>query len=157
MFGCLFGLLSCLVTRTTLLIATLLSTIQRNLHLCFNPQNRASTVTSRRGAVKPPSSLRVELPISIGPSTGPDPPKSGVCFDVVSFHPKVPAVSVKLPSEAMIRRRFARNARHTATSSAICSNWKRSRRYQGGSCDMYSARDVSDPGARGRYGMGGVR
>ena len=121
------------MTSTTLLIATLLSAIHLNLHLCFNPQNRASTVANKRGAVKPPSLLRVELPISIGPLTGPDPSKSGLCCDLVSFHPKVPAESVKLPSDAMIRRCFARNARHTSPSSASCSKWKRSRRYQGGS------------------------
>jgi hypothetical protein len=36
----------------------------------------------RRGAVKPPSSLRVELPMSMGPSIGPEPWKSVLCLSV---------------------------------------------------------------------------
>ena len=82
--------------------------------------------------MKPPSSLQVELPISIGPSTGPDPSNSGTCFDVVSFQPNVPALSVRLPSDAMMSRFLARKAFHTSTSLAICSKSKRSLRYHVG-------------------------
>ena len=58
--------------------------------------------TSNSGPVKPPSSLLVELPISIGPSMGPDPKKIVTWLEVVSFQPKVPAVGRRLPSDAMV-------------------------------------------------------
>lgn len=75
----------------------------------------------RSGAVNPLSSLRVELPrMSIGLSTGPDPSNRGTCIDVVIFQPNVPAVAFKLPSEAIMSRHFAPNARHSSTFVAIC-------------------------------------
>jgi hypothetical protein len=76
--GCLAGVWSWRVKRVTRLIATWLSAIHLKLQECRRPQNRA---------VKPPSLLRVELPISSGPSTGPDPSNSGTCLDVVNFQP----------------------------------------------------------------------
>ena len=60
-------------------MAILLSTSHMNRQRWRRPQNLARSVTKRRGPVNPPSSLRVELPISIGPPIGPEPVK-GTCF-----------------------------------------------------------------------------
>jgi hypothetical protein len=92
-----------------------------NLHLWRSPQKRASMVTSNSGPVKPPSLLLVELPISIGPSMGPDPKNSVTCLEVVSFQPKVLAVGRRLTSDAMVSLCFDRNAFHTSLSETFCS------------------------------------
>ena len=60
----------------TLLMADVLSRIHRNLHRWESPQNLDSAATSRSGAANPPSSLLVDVPSSIGPSTGPLPSNS---------------------------------------------------------------------------------
>jgi hypothetical protein len=78
--------------------------------------------------VKPPSSLRVELPISIGPSIGPDPWKSVYWVLLVTFHPNVPAISIRLPSVAMVSLFFARKELKTSVSVAVCSRFMRRRR-----------------------------
>jgi hypothetical protein len=75
---------------------------------------------SSGGAVKPPSSLLEELPMSIGPSTGPAPWYKVWCLSVVIFHPNVPAVGSRLPSEAMISRRRDRNALQSSMSVHCC-------------------------------------
>ena len=59
-------------------------------------------VTRNSGPVNPPSSLLVELPISIGPSMGPDPKHNVTCLEVVIFQPKVPAAGRRLPLDAMV-------------------------------------------------------
>jgi hypothetical protein len=71
--------------------------------------------------VKPPSSLRVELPMSIGPSIGPEPWKIVLCLSVVTFQPKVPAVGSRLPSEAMVRRRLDLKDLQMIRSVSTCS------------------------------------
>ncbi len=71
--------------------------------------------------MKPPSSLRVELPISIGPSIGPDPWNSVSFLDVVIVQPNVPAFGSRLPSVAIVRRLLDRNARQISRSLESCS------------------------------------
>ena len=104
------------------------------------------------GAVKPPSALQVELPISSRPSTGPEPSNSGTCFEVVSFQPNVSAVSVRLPSDVMMSFLLARKAFHTSMLVAIWSKSNKSWRYHVGRSWMYSWRVDAAPGADGTYG-----
>ena len=117
--NCLVGLWSGRVTMETRDSATLLSASHRNLQRWRNFQCRARIVTNSSGAVNPPSSLLVELPISIGPSTGPAPVNNGLNLSHVIFQPNVPPVSRRLPSEAITSRRLDLNALHTSTSVAI--------------------------------------
>ena len=93
--------------------------------------------------MKPPSSLRVEQPSLLGPSTGPDPSNSGRCLSVVIFQPKVPTFSMRLPSEAMMRRFRARNARQISTSVATVRKSYNNRLYHVGRDAMYLSRDAS--------------
>jgi hypothetical protein len=95
----------------TLQIADLLSVYQRNRQRWRIPQNFASVVVSSIGEVKPPSSLRVELPISGGRSMGPDPWNNTTSCDlsiVAIFHLNVPTFLASPPSDAIsiIRPRF---------------------------------------------------
>ena len=92
----------------TLEMAAVLSTIQWNLQRWWRPQYFEMMVTRRRGAAKPPISLRVELARSNGPSTGPEPWNMTIpCLPTI-FHPKVPLFSWRPPSVTTSRRRFER-------------------------------------------------
>ena len=90
--------------------------------LAKSPVLARMVTRSRGGQVNPPSSLRVELPISIGPSTGPNPKNSVACFAVLSFQPNIPAViRILLPSDAMVKHWRERKAFQISTSVASCS------------------------------------
>ena len=106
----------------TLLIAALLSVSHWNSHLWRSPQCLASMFASRSGAVKPPSSLRVELPTSYGPSIGPEPWNSTLLSrEVTIFHPNVPNPLESPPSDAIsIDWDLDLKARQTVMSFVIC-------------------------------------
>ena len=78
-------------------------------------------VTSNSGPVNPPSLLLLaELPISIGPSMGPDPKKCDM-FGNYYFPAKMPAAGRRLPSDAMVSRCLDLKAFHTSLSELSCS------------------------------------
>ena len=77
-------------------------------------------MTSSNGAVKPPSLLLIELPVSLGPSTGPYPWKSTFFVNVGKFHPNVPASSKRIPFDTTVIRFCDRNVRRTSMSVDIC-------------------------------------
>ena len=56
------------------------------------------------------------------------------------FHPKVPAVGRRLPSDAMIIRCRDLKVRQIIRSELSCSKWCRRRRYHAGSVAMYCRR-----------------
>lgn len=87
-----------------------LQSIKRGINAWAPGGVPAWLVTSTSGNVKPPSLLRGELLISMGPSNGPYPLKNGLKWAVVIFHPKVPAVSFRLPSDAIYKFRLALNS-----------------------------------------------
>ena len=71
-------------------------------------------------AVKPPSLLLMELPVLLGPSTGPNPLKSTLFANVVTFHQNVPASSQRIPFDTIMIRFRDLNARHTSMSVDVC-------------------------------------
>ena len=108
------------MTKMTPLMAALLRASHQNLHVCLDPQCLARIVTRSSGARRPPSLLLVELPVLLGPSTGPNPWERTLLFIGIIFHPQVPAFAQRILLEATVSRFRDLNALHKCISVDSC-------------------------------------